>query len=244
MGAFNEDSPTVFTAFLFLQILQQALALYIQYSLDRGDMVEICLTVVTASIVVGIPIAKLLLDKFGRKTICFGSVLVQLPLLLSLIFIPGSLAVMIPILVAFGVGLSALFMLPWIMLPDVLDEFKFQTGKELDTYFYGAFNTIKQLGTIIAASVITASLEISGYKTGACSQPESVGFALRIVMSVFPMANLLLSSIFVWKHPITEATRQRTKAALQETRSPDVSTMSSDVTTETPSNDVVISPIT
>ncbi|XP_066302860.1 uncharacterized protein [Branchiostoma lanceolatum] len=84
--------------------LQQALALYIQYSLDRSDMVEICLTVVTASIVVNIPIAKLLLDKLGRKTICFGAVLVQTPLLLSLIFIPGSLAAMIPILVAFGVG--------------------------------------------------------------------------------------------------------------------------------------------
>ncbi|XP_066303166.1 sodium-dependent lysophosphatidylcholine symporter 1-like [Branchiostoma lanceolatum] len=207
-------------------------------------MVEIYLTVMTASVVLGIPIVKLLLDKFGRKTICVGSVLVLVPLLVGLIFIQGSLAVNIPVLIVYGVASSGLFMLPWVMLPDVLDEFKFQTGKELDTYFYAAYNTIMMLGTIIAASVITASLEISGYKTGACSQPESVGFALRIVMSVFPMANLLLSSIFVWKHPITEATRQRTKAALQETRCPNTSTMSSDVTTETPSNDVVISTIT
>ncbi|XP_066302639.1 sphingosine-1-phosphate transporter MFSD2B-like [Branchiostoma lanceolatum] len=93
--------------------IQQGLALYIQYSLNLGDMVEIYLTVATASVVVGIPIVKLLLDRFGRKTICVGSALVLVPLLVGLIFIQGSLAVNIPFLIVYGVASSGLFMLPW-----------------------------------------------------------------------------------------------------------------------------------
>lgn len=57
----------------------------------------------------------------------------------------------------------------------------------------------------------------SGYvdcPNGCCTQPESVGLALRMLIVPGPVIMLLLALLILWKHPIDEDKRKEIKETL------------------------------
>ena len=52
-----------------------------------------------------------------------------------------------------GLGLSVAYLLPWSMLPDVIDAHFRKTGKKIDTLFYSFYVFFNKLATGVALAV-------------------------------------------------------------------------------------------
>ncbi|MEM7801537.1 MAG: MFS transporter, partial [Chloroflexota bacterium] len=108
-----------------------------------------------------------------------------------------------------GIGVSLGFLIPWSLLPDVIDHDELQTGKRREGIFYGFFVFLQKMGIAIGLFVQGQVLEWAGYVTpepGSTvipEQPESALFALRVLISWAPIVLLIVSMILVYYYPIT-----------------------------------------
>ena len=120
-----------------------------------------------------------------------------------------------------GLSISVNFLLPWSMLPDVIDEFMIKTGTRRESIFYSFYVFFTKLSSGVAVAVSTAFLEVGGYEdcpNGCCIQKDSVALTLRLLMVPGPVLMILIALIFLWRHPIDENRRIEIKETLQALR--------------------------
>jgi Na+/melibiose symporter-like transporter len=58
-----------------------------------------------------------------------------------------------------GSSISCGFLLPWSMLPDVIDEYMILTGSRKESIFYSFYVFFTKLGVGLAVAISTAFLE-------------------------------------------------------------------------------------
>ncbi|XP_066267583.1 sodium-dependent lysophosphatidylcholine symporter 1-like [Branchiostoma lanceolatum] len=199
-----------------LSIGHGSIALYVQYSLDLEDQIETVLLVSMASSAVAVPIIGWVVSKLGKRIsyICFE--LATIPVYIGFQFIPtGSLAVYAAIV---GIGATALaqLVIPWLMISDIIEDYYLKTGERLDTPFVAIFLSINSLGITTGLITGTIGLEIGGYKVGSCSQPDTVGSALRILASTCTSVLALVGVMFAWRYPITEDRQKEISEAINK----------------------------
>ena len=114
-----------------------------------------------------------------------------------------------------GLPIAVSFLVPWSMIPDVIDEFMIKTGERKESVFYSFFVFFTKMATGVAAGVSQLALESAGYKSEKCFiQPDTVGFALRMVVVPAPVLMIILCMIMLWIHPIDEKRRLEIKEKL------------------------------
>jgi Na+/melibiose symporter-like transporter len=123
-----------------------------------------------------------------------------------------------------GLSVSVSFLLPWSMIPDVIDEFMIKTGERKEPIFYSFFVFFTKFASGIAVAISQLVLELVNYKdcpNGCCPepQPEAVGFSLRLLVVPLPVVMLIISLVLLWFHPINEKRRLEIKEKLIEIRS-------------------------
>ncbi|CAH1258962.1 MFSD2A [Branchiostoma lanceolatum] len=148
----------------------------------------------------------------------FGAILV-VAASVSIMFIPaGRLDVLFIVLSLAGFGLAGPNLIPWTMLTDVADDFKIQKGKRRDMLFQTLYQSITITAILLASVTSLVALEIGGYQTGACTQPDSVAFTTRLLVSFIPAGVTLLSLVFLWRYQLTGERLQANKTVLEERR--------------------------
>ncbi|XP_066272165.1 sodium-dependent lysophosphatidylcholine symporter 1-B-like [Branchiostoma lanceolatum] len=195
-------------AYFFIQVPLSighgSIALYVQYSLDLEDQIENVFLVFMASSAIAVPIIGWVVSKLGKRIsyVCFE--LAAIPVYIGFQFIPnGSFSVYA---VTVGVGFTALaqFLIPWLMVSDIIEDCYLQTGERLDTPFIAIFLSTNSLAITVGLITATVGLEIGGYKLGSCTQPDMVGSALRILVSTCTPVLAFVGVVFAWRYPITE----------------------------------------
>ncbi|KAK5911486.1 hypothetical protein CgunFtcFv8_005656 [Champsocephalus gunnari] len=112
------------------------------------------------------------------------------------------------------------FLLPWSMLPDVVDDFQVQnpdsTGHE--ALFYSFYVFFTKFASGVSLGVSTLSLDFAGYISRGCTQPEAVHVTLKVLVSAAPIVLILIGLTILYFYPITEEKRQGNRKLLQELR--------------------------
>jgi len=108
------------------------------------------------------------------------------------------------------------------MLPDVIDDDEYRTGKRREGIFAGFFNICLKLSVTLALTVSNLVFQAVGYVSpkstcgavGSASpepdsdlpdeQPENVIFVLRLLAGPVPAALVLVATVFAWSFPITK----------------------------------------
>ena len=120
-----------------------------------------------------------------------------------------------------GLAVSVSFLLPWSMIPDVIDEFMINTGERKESIFYSFYVFFTKFSSGISVAMSSLILEYADYKdcpNGCCEQPSSVGDALRLLVVPGPIAMIILALIILWLHPINEKRRVEIKEKLNKIR--------------------------
>ena len=111
-----------------------------------------------------------------------------------------------------GVGIAATFVIPWAMVPDVVEIDQLETGQRREGSFYAFAAFFQKLATGGALWAMGMALAWSGYiASGAAAavvQPPQAITAIRAFASLVPAGLAVLAIFCAWKYPITRASHQ------------------------------------
>ncbi|MGH0168558.1 UNVERIFIED_CONTAM: hypothetical protein FKN15_002001 [Acipenser sinensis] len=162
------------------------------------------------------PYAKLVMG-FLFTSLAFMWVI---PFMILIVLIESNLIVTYVVSVAAGISVAAAFLLPWSMLPDVIDDFKICNPQSQghEAIFYSFYVFFTKFASGVSLGISTLSLDFAGYLTRGCSQPDAVNLTLKMLVSPAPIVLIILGLIIFKLYPINEETRQKNKKILQDMR--------------------------
>lgn len=105
-------------------------------------------------------------------------------------------------LVLAGIGVGAAILIPWSMLPDVIELDELRTGLRREGLYYSIFVVIQQMGIAGALAFSSYLLGVSGYvaphdqKDGGDTQPQKVSFSSILIVALDRLLIDLLGSDF------------------------------------------------
>ncbi|KAJ8355527.1 hypothetical protein SKAU_G00183210 [Synaphobranchus kaupii] len=214
---------TLTAAFLFIsvaiQLVQSNFVLFCTYAVDLRDHFQYIVLTILMSAVVSIPLWQWFLGRFGKKTAAFCGITWMMPFIILLVCVPN-LAVAYVVAVASGLSVAASLLLPWSMLPDVVDDFRLANpdSRGHEAIFYSFYVFFIKFASGISLGVSTLCLQFAGYNTGACRQPRPVVFTLNLLIGAAPVAFILTGLTILLLYPITEEVRLRNKISLDKLR--------------------------
>ncbi|XP_061785411.1 major facilitator superfamily domain-containing protein 2B [Nerophis lumbriciformis] len=210
-------------AFLFIlvaiQLVQNNFVLFCTYGADLREHFHNIVVTILVSAVISIPLWQWFLQRFGKKTAAFCGITGIMPFIMMLVFIPNVVVAYI-VAVSSGLSVAASLLLPWSMLPDVVDDFRLANPyyKGHEAIFYSFYVFFTKFAAAISLGVSTLCLEFAGYNTRACKQPAPVVYTLKLLIGGVPVAFIITGLLILLLYPITEEVRLRNKLQLDELR--------------------------
>lgn len=207
----------LFTSSAFL-LLEGNVALFCIYTLGFKNDFQNILLVIMLSAASSIPIWQWFLTQFGKKTAVFTGTLLVVPLLVLLVCTEVNLLFAYIFAFAVGFAVSSAFLLPWSMVPDVVDDFHVHwpdhTGQE--AIFYSFFVFFTKFASGVSLGISTLCLYFAGYITKGCSQPKEVNLTLKLLISVAPIVLIIIGLSILYLYPIDEQRRKQNRELLQK----------------------------
>uniref|UniRef100_A0A8C1YST5 Major facilitator superfamily domain containing 2B n=1 Tax=Cyprinus carpio TaxID=7962 RepID=A0A8C1YST5_CYPCA len=202
-----------------LQLIQSNFVLFCTYAVELRDHFQNIVLTILMSAAVSIPFWQWFLEKFGKKTAAFCGITWIMPFTVMLVFIPN-LIVAYVVAVSSGISVAASLLLPWSMLPDVVDDFRLanRSSKGHEAIFYSLYAFFTKFAAGISLGVSTLCLQFAGYDTGACRQPPPVVYTLKLLIGAAPVVCITTGLMILLVYPISEDVRLRNKLALEELR--------------------------
>ncbi|XP_044118189.1 major facilitator superfamily domain-containing protein 2B [Neovison vison] len=182
-------------SFLFIsaaiQVEQSYLVLFCTHASRLHDHVQGVVLTILVSAVLSTPLWEWVLQRFGKKTSAFG-ICVMVPFAILLAAVPTAPVAYVVAFVS-GLSIAVSLLLPWSMLPDVVDAFQQQQqpGPGLETIFYSSYVFFTKLSGAGALGISTLSLEFAGYEAGACTQTERVVVTLKVLIGAVPTCMII-----------------------------------------------------
>lgn len=209
----------LFTSLGFM-LLEGNFALFCSSTLGfRNDFQNILLAIMLSA-TLAIPFWQWFLTRFGKKTAVYVGTLAVIPFMILVVSLKSNLVVTYICSFAAGVGVAAAFLLPWSMLPDVVDDFQVQnpdfTGHE--ALFYSFYVFFTKFASGVSLGISTLSLDFAGYISRGCSQPKEVDLTLKLLVSAAPIALMAIGLSIMYSYPINEEKRQANRKLLQDLR--------------------------
>ncbi|XP_061560517.1 major facilitator superfamily domain-containing protein 2B isoform X2 [Phycodurus eques] len=210
-------------AFLFIlvaiQLVQNNFVLFCTYAADLREHFQNIVLTILVSAVVSIPLWQWFLQRFGKKTAAFCGITWIMPFTMMLVFIPNVVVAYV-VAVSSGLSVAASLLLPWSMLPDVVDDFRLANPycKGHEAIFYSFYVFFTKFAAAVSLGVSTLCLEFAGYENGACKQPAPVVYTLKLLIGAAPVAFIITGLMILLLYPITEKVRLRNKLHLEELR--------------------------
>ena len=196
-------------SWMSVQTAQSNIVLYLRYWLKEEGDFTFAVILLQLSAVSFIIFYSWLSKRIGKKRVYYIGGAIWAAVFCAVFFLqPGQDTLFISLLLIGGGGTAIAVLIPFSMLPDVIDYDELQTGTRREGLFYGYFAFFTKLGFGLGLAVTSFILEAVGYipSEGDLSvvQPESVLLTIRIFVSFLPATIVMLSMIPAYQYPITE----------------------------------------
>ncbi|MEA5570212.1 MFS transporter [Calothrix sp. UHCC 0171] len=162
----------------------------------------------------------------GKKIVYFMGMFMWIIAASGLYFLkPGQIVLMYVLAVMAGFGVSVAYLVPWSMMPDVIELDQLQTGQRREGIFYGFMVLLQKFGLAFGLFVVGLALQSSGFKEATAGsgvlpiQPESALQAIRIAVGPIPVISLIFGLVLTYFYPITREMHAEILLKLQERQS-------------------------
>lgn len=220
-GAFRKILGLYLCGWIGIQLTAAMLPYFVEawMGLSESHFARMALTVqgtAIAMVVVWERVARL----SGKRTVFLLGAPLAIMALAALITIqPGQVVLMYGLGIFAGVGVATMYMVPFSMLPDVVDLDELQTGLRREGLYFSAVVFLQKLGIAVALFASGTLLDLTGFVANASSQPWQALWAIRLLIGPFPAVLLLGSVWFAYRYPINRDRHQQILAALRDRRS-------------------------
>ena len=160
--------------------------------------------------------------KVGKKAVYFMGSIIWIIAQGGLFFLqPGQTALLYILAIMAGCGVSVAYLIPWSMVPDVIELDELNTGQRREGIFYSFMVLLQKFGLALALFVVGQGLELAGFieKTPGEAipiQPDSALLAIRIAVAPLPTVALIGGLILAYFYPLTQEVHAEIRLKLQE----------------------------
>lgn len=201
-------------------ILSAVLIYYANYYLKVPDQANYFILGAEGAAIVFIPLVVWLSRRFDKRRAFIAGSLTWAVVLFVLSILPADrlgLAYLLAILSGFGIATA--YIVPWAMVPDIIEVDQVETGERREGSYYAFFSFFQKAATGVVIWAMGQTLAATGYITPVQgqplpTQPEAAVNAIRVFMGPVPAVMLLLAVVFAWRLTITRASHQATLEVL------------------------------
>jgi GPH family glycoside/pentoside/hexuronide:cation symporter len=190
-------------------ILAADLVYFANYRLRVPEQANYFVLVAQGSAILFIPLWVWVARRLDKRRAFILGTLSWVGVLLVLAFLQSGQVGLAYVLAALsGSGIATAYVIPWAMVPDVVEYDQWRTGQRREGSYYAFASFFQKLATGLAVWGMGQAFHLAGYVTPTASQPvpvqpESVVQAIRWFMGPVPAILLTLSILCAWFYPIT-----------------------------------------
>jgi GPH family glycoside/pentoside/hexuronide:cation symporter len=164
-------------------------------------------------------------DRVGKKAVYFMGMILWIIAQAGLYFLkPGQVGLMYFVAILAGFGVSTAYLIPWSMMPDVIELDELNTGQRREGIFYAFMVFLQKVALAVGLFIVSQVLELAGFIERVPGQPippqpDSAVFAIRIAIGPLPTLALICGLILAYFYPITREVHAEILLKLKERHS-------------------------
>ncbi|HEY3310237.1 MAG TPA: MFS transporter [Anaerolineales bacterium] len=222
LKATTRNRPFVFGLVMFLfngvtmSIIQVILLYYVKYVVQREAQSDLIMATIFVVAMLALPLWELISRRLNKRwAYISGIAFLALVLLVLASLTPQTgLAFIIVLCVLAGIGVSAMHVMPWAIIPDAIEYGEWKTGQRQEGMFYSLITLAQKIASSIAVPLALLVLQFSGYLPNSATQPPGAVFGIRMVAGPIPAFTLCLGILFTLLFPLGREDFKRISAEL------------------------------
>lgn len=224
--AFRYVTGIYLLSWLVVQTVSTIVIYYLTYWLGQPGLVAPVILAVQGSALIWLFIWTSVSRRVGKKGVYYRGMVFWIAVGFGLFAVqpdwPSWSIIVLGMLA--GVGVATAYLVPWAMLPDVIELDELETGKRREGAFYGFFVLLQKLGLALGLFLVGQALQWSGYVTpppGATdpiAQPDNALLVIRLLIGPVPAVILAAGIYLVYRFPITKEQHEATLRQLAAQR--------------------------
>ena len=230
-----KNRPFLFAAGIFLftwtaaDIIQTFLLYFLKYHLNRESQSDLIMGTIFVTALLVLPLWNWISQKTDkRKAYIIGMIFLSAVMITLILISPASsLPLILGMSVLAGIGVSAIHVLTWSIIPDAIEVDELATGQRHEGIFYSLVSLFKKVASSIAIPTALLVLDRSGFisptnQVLAPVEPASAVLAIRMMIGPVPSVLLLGGILFAIFYPLSRSSHAKTRqeiAARHETKS-------------------------
>ncbi|MBC7237644.1 MAG: MFS transporter, partial [Chloroflexi bacterium] len=203
-----------------LEILQAMLLFFLKYRLRMEPQSNLIAGTIFVTALLVLPLWERVSRRWDKRFSYIAGMVFLSGVVLTLIAIePGwGLGVVLALAALAGIGVSAMHVLPWAIIPDAVEWDELQTGQRHEGMFYSLVLLLRKIATSIALPLTLLFLQWSGYVSNAELQSPAAVRAIQILTGPVPAALLCVGIVFAAIYPLGRERHAQVRAELDARR--------------------------
>lgn len=223
------NKPFVFAMFIFLftwtalNLVQSMLTFFVKYRVDRFDQFDLIAGTVFVTAMLTLPIWEWASRKMDKRRAYILGMIFLSGVLTVLAFIPSDVGLRVILLLAFlaGIGVAAVHVLPWSMIPDAVEWDEYESGARHEGMFYSLVTLLRKIASAIALPSMLWIMDANGFDSSLPQQPESALGAISWLTGPGPAAFMFAGIVFALVYPLSREKHASIRKELEARRAAD-----------------------
>lgn len=183
-------------------IVSAALPYFTKYFLGNEGLAAPLIISLMVVIAIMVPVWKRLAERWGKaKAYSVSLSIVALGLSLTWLLPRGDTRITFALILVVGVGMAGHWVLPWAMLPDVVDWDHAHTGERRIGLYLGVYGLIDKLARTLGVVSIGWVLSATDFVANT-EQKTPAMLGIRSLFGPVPASLLVVALVVLWRFPI------------------------------------------
>jgi GPH family glycoside/pentoside/hexuronide:cation symporter len=207
--------------FTGLEIIASLMIYFLKYRMNLEEQSDLVFAVLFLVALVSLPYWNWISRRWDkRRAYITGMVYLAIVMCLTVLIRPAwGLPMVILAAALVGVGFGCVQVMPWAIIPDVVEYDELQSGRRHEGMFYSLVTLFRKVSVSLAVPLTLVVLGWTGYVANAEVQPPSAVLGMVVLVGVVPAALFLIGAFFARRLPITRQDFARVRQELERRRS-------------------------
>ncbi len=213
LRAARRNRPFMFVLGIFLctwvvvSIVQASLLYFIKYVMQREAQSDLIMGLIFVTAIFALPLWEWLSRRKSKTWAYVAGIAFWAftQLLLITVNAATALPLIYTLCVMAGIGVSAAHVLPWALIPDVVEWGEWETGQRHEGMFYSLIMLAQKIASSVAVPLALLLLDVTGYVPNAAQQPPGALWGIRLIIGPIPAMMLGIGMALAVKYPLTRA---------------------------------------
>ncbi|PWB50461.1 MAG: hypothetical protein C3F13_16040 [Anaerolineales bacterium] len=220
------NQPFLYVLGIFLlswtafDVLQTILLYYLRYRMNLASSGDLIFGLLFVGALISLPFWSWASSHWDKRRAYIGAMVYLAAVMIVMGFMDPSwgLPAMGVMAGLAGIGLGAVQLLTWSMIPDTVEWDELQTGQRHEGMFYSLVTTFRKVAVSISIPLVMLMLEWTGYVANAKSEPRSVILGLQLLIGPIPAVCLVAGIVLAWFYPLNRIRHAELRVKLEEQR--------------------------